>query len=437
MTARLATPRRFYFGYNKSQAEARAEAHEKKPRLDDDLRTAHSIIVPSSCCKRCLSLPPAAIQPMPISAQHDAYFDALDQIIQPIRAAAYPRPLDRLRALLDALGSPQARFASTVVAGSVGKTTVCHALAEEKAGHGRIGLYTSPHLHSFRERFAIDGAIISMADFTAVWARVRRAAARLGAADFSTFEWATVLAFAYFAEMGVDHAVLEIGLGGRFDAVNLAPHSAAYITPIELEHAAMLGGTLEQIAWHKAGVIRPSETVFVAPQPAEVMAVIAAEAEMQGAALQPWRDLPAVSVPGRLERAPNGVLIDGAHTLNGLRRLLTHLPDRARIAVGMLRDKPTAALLAALDRAGFHLILTTAPGSRGLPAADLAAHPFRAASVEVMPSLDAALDARPDAVVGSLRMAAAARERYVMVSAEMIAEAARTRALIDAKNAAL
>lgn len=374
---------------------------------------------------------------MSTQAQQNRYFDALDQIIQPIRAAAYPRPLDRLRALLDALDNPQARFESTVVAGSVGKTSVCHALTAEKAGHGRIALYTSPHLHSFRERFAIDGAIISMADFTAAWKRIRRAAARLGAADFSTFEWATALAFAYFTDMDVDHAVLEIGLGGRFDAVNLAPHSAAYITPIELEHAAMLGGTLERIAWHKAGVIRPREVVFVAPQPAEVMAVIAQEAQMQGASLQPWRDLPTVSVPGRLERAPNGVLIDGAHTPNGLRRLLAHLPDGARIAVGMLRDKRTPELLMALDRAGFHLILTTAPGSRGLPAADLAAHPFRAASVEVMPSLNAALDAHPDAVVGSLRMAAAARERYGMVSPEMSAEAARTRALIDAKNAAL
>jgi folylpolyglutamate synthase/dihydropteroate synthase len=365
------------------------------------------------------------------------YFDALSQIIQPIRAAAYPRPLDGLRALLAALDHPQARFASTVVAGSVGKTTVCHALAAEKAGQGRIALYTSPHLHSFRERFVIDGAMIPMDAFAETWERVHQAAERIGQSEFSTFEWATALAFAYFADMDVDHAILEIGLGGRFDAVSLAPHSAAYITPIELEHAAMLGGTLERIAWHKAGMIRPGEVVFVAPQPAEVMAVIEREAEIQGAALQPWRALPPVSVPGRLERAPNGVLIDGAHTPNGFRRLLQHLPEGARIVVGILRDKRIHESLAALDRAGFHLILTTAPGSRGLPAADLAAYPFRAASAEVIPALDAALDAHPDAVIGSLRMAAAARERFGLVSPDLIAEAERTRALIEAKNAAL
>jgi folylpolyglutamate synthase/dihydropteroate synthase len=365
------------------------------------------------------------------------YFDALNQIIQPIHAAAYPRPLDGLCALLAALNNPQTRFPSTVAAGSVGKTTVCHALAAEKAGQGQIALYTSPHLHSFRERFVIDGALITMDAFVEMWARVRCAAEQIGRTDFSTFEWATALAFAYFAEMRVDHAILEIGLGGRFDAVNLAPHSAAYITPIEMEHAAMLGGTLETIAWHKAGAIRRGEVVFVAPQPAEVMVVIEREVEIQGAQLQPWRDLPAVSVPGRLERAPNGVLIDGAHTPNGFRRLLSHLPDEARIVVGMLRDKRIHESLAALDRAGFHVILTTAPGSRGLPAADLAAYPFRAASVEVIPALDAALDAHPDAVIGSLRMAAAARERYGMVSPEMIAEAEQTRALFEAKNAAL
>lgn len=365
------------------------------------------------------------------------YFDALSQIIQPIRAAAYPRPLDGLRALLAALDHPQARFASTVVAGSVGKTTVCHALAAEKAGQGRIALYTSPHLHSFRERFVIDGAMIPMDAFAETWERVHQAAERIGQSEFSTFEWATALAFAYFADMDVDHAILEIGLGGRFDAVSLAPHSAAYITPIELEHAAMLGGTLERIAWHKAGMIRPGEVVFVAPQPAEVMAVIEREAEIQGAALQPWRALPPVSVPGRLERAPNGVLIDGAHTPNGFRRLLQHLPEGARIVVGILRDKRIHESLATLDRAGFHLILTTAPGSRGLPAADLAAYPFRAASAEVIPALDAALDAHPDAVIGSLRMAAAARERFGLVSPDLIAEAERTRALIEAKNAAL
>lgn len=365
------------------------------------------------------------------------YFDALNQIIQPIHAVAYPRPLDGLRALLAALNNPQARFPSTVVAGSVGKTTVCHALAAEKAGQGRIALYTSPHLHSFRERIIIDGAPITMDAFAEMWARVRGAAERIGRTDFSTFEWTTALAFTYFAEMRVDHAVLEIGLGGRFDAVNLAPHSAAYITPIEMEHAAMLGGTLETIAWHKAGVIRRGEIVHVAPQPAEVMAVIGREAEIQGAQLQPWRDLPAVSVPGRLECASNGVLIDGAHTPNGFRRLLTHLPDGARIVVGMLRDKRIHESLTALDRAGFHLILTTAPGSRGLPAADLAAHPFRAASAEVIPALDAALDAHPHAVIGSLRMAAAARERFGLVSPALIAEAEQTRALFEAKNAAL
>ncbi len=366
-----------------------------------------------------------------------SYFDALSQIIQPIRAAAYPRPLDKLRTLLNALDNPQTRFASTVVAGSVGKTTVCHALAAEQADQGRIALYTSPHLHSFRERLIIHGAMITMEAFAETWTRVHRAGRRIGETEFSTFEWTTALAFAYFADMRIEHAILEIGLGGRFDAVNLAPHSAAYIAPIELEHAAMLGGTLERIAWHKAGVIRRGEVVFVAPQPAEVMAVIEREAEVQGAALQPWRDLPAVSVPGRLESAPNGVLIDGAHTPNGFRRLLAHLPDEARIVVGMLRDKQIAGSLAALDRAGFHLILTTAPGSRGLPAADLAAYPFRAASVEVVPALDAALDAQPNAVTGSLRMAAAARERYGMVSAALSAEAAQTRALIDAKSAAL
>jgi len=393
-----------------------------------------------------------------VMSDQERYAAALRELIQPTRAADYAaaneQTLAPMRALMRALGDPQDQFESIVVAGSVGKTSLCHQIAAGVRRDGqRVGLYTSPHLHSFRERFIVDGTMISMAEFVETWSNVKRAISALATQhsilSFSTFEAATVLCLLWFARKQVDIAVLEVGLGGRFDAVNIVSNVFSVITPIELEHAALLGGTLERIAWHKAGVFRRKTNAYSVPQQPEVMAVLQREAEANKVTLFPIERLidgyPTIlPLTGRAERTPDGILIDGAHTVGGVRRLCASIAPSAQIVVGMLRDKAVADVLAVFDQPGLHLLLTTAPGSRGLPAAELAARytPTRA-TYEIVPNLDAAFQqvaaASADGriVTGSLRMAAAAREYFGLVTGDMIAEAAATRAIYAAKNATL
>ncbi|HYO88103.1 MAG TPA: hypothetical protein VER79_05610 [Candidatus Limnocylindrales bacterium] len=432
----------------------------------------------------------------------DAYYAALEALIRPRAAEALPATLAPMQALLLALGHPEQGFPVVVVAGSTGKGTTALRLAAGLAGGGlRVGLYTSPHLHSFRERFAVvtsppgplsvhtegetipvsgsssplpegEGqgvraitSLISPASFVVHAHAVQRAAAL--DQPLSTFEAATALALCWFAGQAVDVAVCEIGLGGRFDAVNAADHALALIGPIELEHAAMLGGTLVRIAWHKAGVIPAGGSAIAAP-PADdrVRAVFEREAAEKGAHLtyatdlaqaglawlQEWGLAPATAaiptgaaLPGRLERVTVGkrtVLIDGGHTQLAARRLAEtlapDLPGCVRMVAGILADKDAGAYLPELDMPGLTLVLTTAPAGRAQPAAALA-ETFRAqhVRVEVEPSFDAALAAAliaPEALIavaGSLRTAAAAREALGLLNEEALEEARRTRALFE------
>jgi len=398
------------------------------------------------------------------------YYAALSELIRPISAAALPQTIEPVRHLLAALGSPEQQFPAVIVTGSVGKGTVAHHLARLLRAAGlRVGLYTSPHLHSFRERFQIDGQLIEPAVFSA------QAGAVLAAAqdhDHSTHELSTALALRWFAEQRVEIGVLEVSIGGRFDAVNAAHGRLALITPIELEHAAMLGGTLQSIAWHKAGVIRPCGAAISAPQVDSVAAVLAAEAQSVGAALLIVDDaaelalrayawlraeggfsglpahppvLEAEMLPGRLEIvAISGktFIIDGGHTPRAAARLRAAIDARAPsdvlIVVGMLRDKDACAYLAALDRPRTHLMLTRAPGDRALEAGELGARwsPLHA-RVSIQPSLEAALhsaaSAQQDLVVicGSLRMAAAARMALGLLPEDLHAEAIATQKLFE------
>lgn len=387
----------------------------------------------------------------------DAYYAALRELIQPIRAADYARTdtLEPMRELMRELGDPQLKYPSIVVAGSVGKTSMCYQVAAGLQASGRgVGRYISPHLHSFRERCAVDDEIISMREFVEMWGQVKAAIQRTRR-TYSTFEAATALCLLWFAHKQVTTAVLEIGLGGRFDAVNVVPNKLAIITPIEIEHAATLGGTLESIAWHKAGVMQPNEQVYIMPQSPEVTAVLTQEAQAQHVDVVPKLQIEhkflTLSPAGRMEYITyrkQPLVIDGAHTVSSARRLYTQLTSfgssEIGIVIGMLRDKSVADVLSVFDQAGWHLIFTTPDASRAVSAADLAVHylPTRA-SYEVIDLIDDAFEklvagsTKVRVVTGSLRMAAAAREFFKLVSPPIIEESRLTRQIYDEKNAAL
>ncbi|MBX7212874.1 MAG: bifunctional folylpolyglutamate synthase/dihydrofolate synthase [Thermoflexales bacterium] len=213
-------------------------------------------------------------------------------------------PLDRMRALLAALGNPEQRFKSIHVAGTKGKGSICAMLDSVLRASGqRVGLTTSPHLIDFRERIRIDGAVVATETAADLATRVQAAQQTAGIEILSFFEAVTAMAFLAFAEAGVDWAVVEVGLGGRLDPTNVISPRACVIASISLDHTAILGSTLAQIAAEKAGIIKTNTPVISLSQPLEVAQVIERIARERSAPLillgNHWRGLSAESEVNR------------------------------------------------------------------------------------------------------------------------------------------
>ncbi len=179
--------------------------------------------------------------------------------------------LDRIRELLDLLGSPQDAAPVIHVAGTNGKTSTARMIEALLREFGlRTGRFTSPHLHSVRERISFDGAPIDPERFVATYEDV---APYLDLVDarhevrLSFFEVLTAMGYAAFADAPVDVSVVEIGMGGSWDATNVADARVAVVTPIAIDHVHFLGSSLEEIAAEKAGVIKPGSYGVVAQQP--------------------------------------------------------------------------------------------------------------------------------------------------------------------------
>lgn len=184
--------------------------------------------------------------------------------------------LEHMRVLAEALRHPERRFPSIIVAGTNGKGSTSAMLSSilTQAGY-RTGLYTSPHLVRVNERIAINGEFISDPEFTEMHQRIEAASKQLLDASKldqhpSFFEMLTAMAFEYFASAGIDVAVLEVGIGGRLDATNIADPLLSVITDISLDHMEWLGNTLSEIAREKAGIIRRHGTLVTLPQHPEV-----------------------------------------------------------------------------------------------------------------------------------------------------------------------
>ena len=187
--------------------------------------------------------------------------------------------LPRMRALLTRLGDPQTRFRSVIVGGTNGKGTVASLLSSILKAHGhKAGLYTSPHLHTQRERIRIDDEILSKeqwADAVSHLDDCTRDFGREALGSFSKFEALTGLAAHLFAQQDVEFGIFEVGLGGRYDATNASDSELAVLTAIGLDHVDLLGNTLEEIATDKLHIARPGRTlVTTAAQTPEVMDLI-------------------------------------------------------------------------------------------------------------------------------------------------------------------
>jgi dihydrofolate synthase/folylpolyglutamate synthase len=196
--------------------------------------------------------------------------------------------LEREKALLDQLGDPQQKYSNTLIAGTKGKGSTA-AFIERVLREAGIstGLYTQPDLHTLRERAQVNGRMISEEEVAELVPELRAAVERIQAwhkfEPFITYEVSTALAFLYFARQQVQHAVVEVGLGGRLDATNITHPLVSVIASISYDHMSILGNTLDKIATEKAGIIKQNGLVVTSARPPEALLAIARIAQQREA----------------------------------------------------------------------------------------------------------------------------------------------------------
>ena len=348
--------------------------------------------------------------------------------------------LESIRRLLVALDVPAPDQRIIHVAGTNGKGSVCAMVDSICRAQGyRTGLFTSPHLITYRERIRVDGEMIG-GGVVAEGLETIRELVRGWDPHPTFFEITTAVALWHFRRAACEIVVLETGMGGRLDATNAVEPVVSVITPIDYDHQKWLGNTLGEIAGEKAGIIKPRTPVVSAPQPPEAAEVIRARAaecdaplttESRGYTANPIalrgkhqqhnaalaiaalgaanlriadnaiaHGLATVSWPARFQRSGDQVVVDGAHNAAGARVLVetwrTVFGDaRATIVLAVLRDKDAAAMVRELAPIARRFILPQSRGERALPPEELAAIAREAAPavpVATAASYSAAMD---------------------------------------------
>jgi dihydrofolate synthase/folylpolyglutamate synthase len=331
--------------------------------------------------------------------------------------------LDRMRRLMTALGSPQERFRSIHVVGTNGKSSTARMASAILERHGvRTGTYLSPHLVSFTERIRVAERDVAPERFAAAVERAARAAEKVnrtleGDDRVTQFEALTAAAYSEMAEAGVEVAVIEAGLGGRYDATNVIPSEVQVLTNVGLEHTRWLGPTIRDIASEKLAVVNsshPPSTLVIGPDlhpdalalareaPAARLVVAQddgivpaargafqrrnfALARASSEALLGSLDDDAVRqaaastlVPGRFEVVAQDpeTVVDGAHNPAGIEALAESLPEWLDgrdlvVVLSILDDKDAAAMLQALIPHATHIVCTTNANPRALSPATL------------------------------------------------------------------
>jgi dihydrofolate synthase / folylpolyglutamate synthase len=326
--------------------------------------------------------------------------------------------LDRIRAVLAALGNPQDSFRSIHVAGTNGKGSTCAMIDAGLRSAGiRTGLFTSPHLIEPTERIVIDGMPVTPRQFERAFDAVHKVA---GEPHPTYFETVTAMGFWLFREMRIETAVVETGLGGRLDATNVLNPILTVITPIDFDHETYLGGTIESIAAEKAGILKAGVPAIFARQRPEAQSILDQRAAELSVPVKHTRDFPvrdlhvtargsefsglkcplagehqvenalaaalalqSLSIsprgienaiwPGRLEQiSPNpDIILDGAHNPAGARALANYLQRfyagrKIWMIFGAMRDKAVDEIAGILFPLAAELILTAPVNARAL-----------------------------------------------------------------------
>lgn len=308
------------------------------------------------------------------------------------------RGLETMQALLALVDHPERNLKCVHVAGTNGKgSTVTKIAAALRLDGQKVGIYTSPHINSFCERVVVGNAQICQEKVLEILSLLfERAESATLAPTF--FEYATALAFCYFAEEKVDIAVLETGIGGRLDATNVCQPILSVITSISLDHTEQLGTTVEAIAYEKAGIIKPKIPCIIGPRvPQEVVfaearkraaPVIVAKGpytnfEEENQLVAKWA-LEALGVsakaisqglqelpPCRFQYVTSRVILDVAHNPDGLTRLFERIDEPVTILSGFSKDKDIDACLEILAKKSDALFFIEAETERAVSAESL------------------------------------------------------------------
>ncbi|MDQ3200028.1 MAG: bifunctional folylpolyglutamate synthase/dihydrofolate synthase [Verrucomicrobiota bacterium] len=366
--------------------------------------------------------------------------------------------LENIHRLLAALDLPRPNERVIHVAGTNGKGSVCALLdSVSRAGGYRTGLFTSPHLVTFRERIQVDGEMVSESDAALGLTTIRQLVAAWDPHP-TFFEIVTALALAHFRKTKTEIVILETGMGGRLDATNAVPSVVSVLTPIDLDHQKWLGKTLPEIAREKAGIIKPGVPVVSARQLPEAEAVIRARAAEVGAPLdfvrQPFTRLPialagthqqenaslalsalhtarievrddaiaeglaTVVWPARFQHWEERTIIDGAHNPAGAGILARTWQDtfgnqKATVLLAVLHEKDAAAICAELGPIARRWLLPAIRSARALAPEELRRtiqEQFPDVPVATQPSFadaweEAQRDSAPILITGSLHFA--------------------------------
>lgn len=277
---------------------------------------------------------------------------------------AYKPGLDHMEEFSALLGDPHRKYRTIHVAGTNGKGSVASMLASVLSAAGlRTGLYTSPHIEDFRERARVVFPALGQAQGPCrlvpeeyVWDFLCRYEKDMDALDLSFFEITTGLAFKWFADEGVDVAVIEVGLGGRLDSTNIITPDLSVVTSIALDHCALLGDTLEAIAKEKAGIFKQGVPALVGEYLPETKPVFEAAAGECGCSLAFAQDA-ELSMAGRFDGILDGMDLRGGYQSKNLRTVLAAVdilkanPFYSGLSI---EDKVADALCHTALRTGFH-----------------------------------------------------------------------------------
>ena len=339
--------------------------------------------------------------------------------------------LERIELVMKQLENPEMNLKTIIVGGTNGKGTTCYKLEDLiKSNNLKTGCFTSPHLHTIRERFRVNGEIIKKEEFVKMFHRVSAAAKNAGI-SMTYFEITTALAYLYFNHNEVDLAIMEVGMGGEFDAVNVGRGDIVVLTTLGLDHTSYLGDTIGEIGGTKGKIVRENSEVVTGWEEKDWRYIPVCKQIRFGKDSDEWTRIVSmllgikyekrqIGIAGRMEQHENFIL-DGAHNVQALERLIKKAEKVDIVIFSCMKDKDIKGMLSLFPRK-IELFACDLKNERGMNAKDIVAiaeqNGIRCRTFE---SVERAIDnteGRKTMVTGSFYCVSEAREKLKMRGSE-------------------